>query len=95
MEKIAQLYDAEKYPNFKEYLWFKAHEAELAQRYYGRFIVIKDGQVTGDFGSRKLARQEAVKHHKPGSFIIHYCGENDAHRLPRLIGHQLVSVYEK
>jgi hypothetical protein len=88
-------YDAVKYPNFKEYLWFEAHEAELLHRYFGRYIVIKDEQVVGDYGSRKLARQQTLKHHKPGTFIIHLCAEEDPRRTPRLSGRQLVTVDAK
>jgi hypothetical protein len=49
-------YNAAKYPNFKEYLWFEAHEEELLRQYFGRYIVIKNEQVIGDYGTRKLAR---------------------------------------
>ena len=95
MEKTAVQYNAEKYPNFKEFLWYKEHEAELMKRYYGRYIVIKDGQVIGDYGSWGLARQETVKQHKPGTYIIHHCIERDPKWAPRLIGHRLVTVNEK
>ena len=88
-------YDTLKYPNFKEYLWFEAHEAELLRRYFGRYIVIKDEQVIGDYGSRKLARMQTFKHHLPGSFIIHFCAEKEERRAPRLNGRQLVSVDAK
>jgi hypothetical protein len=95
MENTTVQYNAEKYPNFKEYLWYEAHEEELINRYFGRYIIIKEGQVIGDYGSRKLARQQAVKLHKPGTFIIHHCIEPDPRRAPRLIGHRLVTVNEQ
>ncbi len=88
-------YDMIKYPNFKEYLWFEEHEAELLRQYFGRYIVIKDEQVIGDYGSRKLARQQTLKHHQPGTFIIHFCVEKDLPRAPRLSGRQLVTVDAK
>ncbi len=92
MEKQQVEYDAEKYPNFKEYLWFKEHEEELMQRFYGRYIVIKEEEVIGDYGSWRLARQQTVKDHKPGTFIIQYCMERDPRWAPRLIGHKLITV---
>ena len=92
MEKQPVQYDLTKFPNYKEYLWYKEHEEELMRRYYGRFIVIKDGQVIGDYGSRKLARQQTVKHHKPGTYLIHQCVEPDLRRAPRLNNHQLVTI---
>ncbi len=90
-----QQYDTEKYPNFKEYLWYKEHEADLIRRYHGRYIVIKDAQVVGDFGSRRLARQQALAQYKPGTFIIHLCAEKEPRRFPRLYGHRIVTIYEK
>jgi hypothetical protein len=85
-------YNTLKYPNFKEYLWFEAHEAELLNRYFGRYIVVKDEQVIGDYGTRKLARQQTLQQHKPGTFIIHRCAETDPRRAPRLNGRKLVTV---
>ena len=95
MGKTAVQYDAEKYPNFKEFLWYEEHEAELLRRYLGRYLAIKDGSVLGDYGSRKLARQHTIAQHKPGSFIIHLCVEKDPSRMPRLHGHKLIAVDEK
>ena len=95
MENTMLKYDAEKYPNFKEYIWYKQHEVELKARYFGRYIVVKDEQVIGDYGSRSVARHETVKLHKPGTFIIHHCIEPDPRWAPRLIGHKLVTVHEK
>ena len=92
MEKETIQYDAEKYPNFKEYLWFEEHEEELMRRYYGRYLVIKDGQVIGDYGTRKLARQETVKNHQPGTFIIHQCVKKEPIKMPGLIGRKIVTV---
>lgn len=95
MTEAKTQYDAIKYRNFKEYLWFEAHEEELLRRYFGRYIVIKGEEVIGDYGSRKLARQQTLKHHRPGTFIIHLCAEKDQRRAPRLNGRQLISVDAK
>jgi len=94
MEKDKIQYDAEKYPNFKEYLWFKENEEELMRRYYGRYIVIKDEKVMGDYGSWRLAWSQAVKQLelKPGTFIIHLCVKRDPLRAPRLTGRKFISV---
>ncbi len=86
MEKQPVQYDDAKFPNYKEYLWYEEHEDELLQRYYGRYLVIKDGKIIGDYGMRKLARQETLKHHKPGTFLIHQCVKKEPLRMsPRLI----------
>lgn len=88
-------YNSAKYPNFKEYLWFEAHEEASLQQHLGRYIVIKGEQVIGDYGTRKHARQETLKKHEAGSFIIHFCVEKDPRRVPRLRGRKLISVDEK
>jgi hypothetical protein len=94
MEKQQVEYDAEKYPNFKEYLWFKEHEAELMQRFYGRYLIIKGQEVLGDYGSWRLAWSQAVNrfHLEPDTFIIHLCEKRDPRRAPRLVGRKLISV---
>jgi hypothetical protein len=92
MENTAIQYDVKKYPNFKEFLWYKEHKAELIQQYYDRYVVIKNEQVIGAFGSRALARQQTLKNHKPGTFIIHHCIEQSPRRLPFMLKHKIVSV---
>ena len=82
----------QKYPNFKEYLWFKKHEPVLMQRYFGRYVVVKDEKIIGDYGSRKLARQQTIQNHKPGTFIIHLCTTADTRRVPRVRGRQIVVI---
>lgn len=85
-------YDMTKYPNFKEFLWYKAHEAELLEQYAGRYIVIKNEQVIGDYESRKAARLDTLKSHQAGTFIIHHCMEEKAELAPRLYGRQLATI---
>lgn len=82
-------------PNYKEYLWYKEHEVELMKRYFGRYIVIKDKQVIGDYGTWKLARQQTVKDHKPGTFIIQHCEQPDPRWAPRLSGRNFLGIYGK
>ena len=45
MENTIVQYNAEKYPNFKEFLWYEQHETELLRHYLGRYLVIKDGKA--------------------------------------------------
>lgn len=94
MEKQPAQYDAARFPNFKEYLWFKEHEEELMGRYYGRYLVIKDEEVLGDYGSWRLAWSQAINRLQlePGTFIVHLCEKRDPRRAPRLTGRKLISV---
>jgi predicted double-glycine peptidase len=94
MANTAVQYDATKYPNFKEFLWYKEHETELVQQYYGRYVVIKDEQIIGEFGSRTLARQQTLKNHKSGTFIIHHCVKQIPRRFPAMLKHKIVTVHE-
>ena len=81
-------------PNYSEFLWYKNHEEALLQRYLGRYLVIKAGQVLADYDSKIQAWQETIKTHQPGSFIIHHCVPVDVKRLPRLANRQFVTVHE-
>jgi hypothetical protein len=80
-------------PNYTEFLWYKNHEEELLQRYLGRFLVIKGGQVLADYDSKIQAWQETIKAHQSGSFIIHHCVPVDVKRLPRLSNRQYGTVH--
>ncbi len=83
----------EEYPNYKEFLWYQAHEKELLRQYYGRNIVIKDGQVIGEYSSKGLARRMTLKQgHEPGSFIIHHCVPAAQQKKFHLANHQLVTI---
>lgn len=56
--------------------YFKAHKAELLEKYRGKFIVIKGNAVLGDgFENRDDALQFALKDHAPGTFMIKECTE--------------------
>ncbi len=80
-------------PNYKEFLWYQHNEDLLLNQYFGRFIVIKDEKVLGDFASKAEAWLATIKNHLPGSFIIHHCVPVDAKRLPRLANRQFVMVH--
>ena len=53
-----------------EFEYYLAHQAELAEQYQGRFIVIKDGNVLGDYETAAEAVRETVKTHEPGTFLV-------------------------
>ena len=57
----------------KEFDWYLENEQKLLHRYPGRHIVIKDQQVIADYDSDVVAWRTTLKHHKPGTFIIHHC----------------------
>jgi hypothetical protein len=92
MESASITYNTAKYPNFKEFLWYESQEENLLRQYMGRYIVIKNEQVIGDYGTRKLARQQTLKNHQAGTFIIHLCTDKDPRKSPRLNGRQLITI---
>lgn len=61
MEKLSQ-----------EFKYYKDHQDELVGKYAGKFIVIVDNQVVGNYASRDQAIKESLKTYKLGSFFIQY-----------------------
>ena len=56
-----------------EFEYYLAHQEELISQYEGRYIVLKDNKVLGDYSSRIEAYKETKKHHALGTFIIQLC----------------------
>jgi hypothetical protein len=57
----------------KEFKYYLDHQKDLLAKYKGRFIVIMNDEVIGDFGTEQEAYDETVKHHKVGTFLIQKC----------------------
>jgi hypothetical protein len=54
----------------KEFEFYIANQADLVQKFNGRVIVIKDGQVLGDYENELQAVNETQKKHKLGTFLV-------------------------
>jgi hypothetical protein len=61
-------------PLRSEFEYFLEHQDELADRYEGKVIVVKGGQVIGAFDSVPEAVHETSKHHRLGTFLVQECG---------------------
>ena len=61
----------------KEFHYYLKHQDELVGKYNGRYIVIKEDQVIGDFDSEIEAYEEISKTHKLGTFLIQKCESGD------------------
>ncbi len=63
----------------KEFKYYLDNQAELLKKYEGRYIVIKNQKVIGDYGSDIDALTETRKDHEVGSFLIQKCtpGKDD------------------
>jgi hypothetical protein len=57
----------------KELRYFQEHQDELVEEYYGRFIVIKNQEVIGDYSSELEAYEDTKEEHESGTFLIQHC----------------------
>ncbi len=62
----------------REFAYFREHQPELVAQYPGRFLVIKNEQVIGDYSSELEAYREAQKQHELGTFLIQRCAAGTA-----------------
>ena len=56
--------------NFEYYL---SHQKELVAKYAGKYIVIHECEVVGDFDDELKAIEESSKKYELGSFIVQKC----------------------
>ena len=61
----------------KEFKYYLAHQAELVDKYNGKFLVIKDEQVIGVYDSQSEAYNTAQKQHEVGTFLIQFCNSGN------------------
>jgi len=54
----------------KEFEFYLAHQDDFVQKFNGRVIVIKDGQLLGDYENELQAVTETQKVHKIGTFLV-------------------------
>ena len=57
----------------KEFKYFVDNQKELVKKYNGRYIVIKDEKVIGDYASEIDAYTQTQKEHELGTFLIQLC----------------------
>lgn len=60
-------------PLDREFEYFIHNQDRLVNKYEGRFIVIKDEEVIGDYDSTINALMETQRNHKLGTFLIQHC----------------------
>jgi len=53
--------------------WYEANRDRLLPRYNGKYLVLADGAVAGDFETQMDAIREASKTRKKGTFFVHKC----------------------
>ena len=67
----------EKSPLEKEFKYYLKHQNEFVKKYEGKFIVIKDCKVIGDYDSDLEAIEKTSKKHEPGTFLVQKCTLGD------------------
>ena len=64
-------------PLQKEFDFYLANQAEMVEKYHGKFIVIKDGIVVGEYDDEMTAVTETQKSHALGTFLVQKVSEGD------------------
>ena len=54
----------------KEFEYFLANQQELVEKYQGRYVVIKDQKILGDYPDAMSAVSDAKKSHPMGTFLV-------------------------
>lgn len=62
----------------KEFEYFLEHQKEFADKYDGKFIVIKNQGIIGVYDSEIEAVEETSKKEKLGTFLVQKCEPGDA-----------------
>jgi hypothetical protein len=57
----------------KEFQFYQDHQQELAEKYHGKFLVIRGQEVVGVYGSELEAYSAAKKSFPIGTFLIQKC----------------------
>lgn len=61
--------------NFDFYL---AHQEDMVAAHNGKFVVIKDCKVIGEYRDRVAAIEETQKSHELGTFLVQFVAPGDA-----------------
>ena len=56
-----------------EFQYYLDNQTELAKKYEGKYIVIKNQQVLGAYEDQIEAIQETAKEHEVGTFLVQEC----------------------
>ena len=65
-------------PLREEFLYYLAHQAELVQKYAGKFITVKNCTVLGAFDDEITAIRETEKEHQLGTFLVQEVAPGDS-----------------
>lgn len=58
--------------------FYLENQNEIVKEYDGKYVVIASGSVIGEFDSELEAIEEALKTHKPGTFLVQLVSSGDS-----------------
>lgn len=61
----------------KEFKYYIDNQQELVKKYNGKFLVIVNEMVVGDFSTRETAYFDSINKYEPGTFLIIKCTPGD------------------
>lgn len=64
-------------PLKKDFEFYLANQAELVEKYDGKYIVVKDGEVLGTFDDELTAVTETRREHELGTFLVQRVSKGD------------------
>ena len=59
-------------PLQKEFEYYLAHQDEIVEKYDGKYVVIKGGQVLGAYDDELMAITATEKSHELGTFLVQF-----------------------
>ena len=65
-------------PLQKEFDFYLAHQDEMVEKYDGRYIVIKNEIVLGDYDDELTAVTKTTESHPLGTFLVQKVSEGDS-----------------
>ena len=65
-------------PLQKDFEFYLSHQNEMVEKYDGKFIVIKNGEVLGAYDDELVAVTTTQKSHELGTFLVQKVSQGDA-----------------
>ena len=56
----------------KEFEYYKKNHEDFVEKYNGRYIVLQEKKILGDYDTQLEAYMESVKNHELGTFLIQH-----------------------
>lgn len=64
------------HPLIEEFEYYIENQSNLAGKYEGRYIVIKNGGVIGVYDAKREAVETTMKNHALGTFLVQKCSSD-------------------